>query len=394
MGIISLLILLFALNANNGMAAERNNPQEVTSGIRKIKNVMIYEDSAFYSSFPSVVKRADGQILVAFRRAPNRQLLGESHTNHVDPNSYLMMVRSVDGENWTNEPDQFYAHPFGGSQDPCLLQLQDGTLICASYGWALTRPEALPNLKKPYVTSGEMTFLGGYLIRSTDGGENWTAPIYPPHVPSEINYNALGNRLPAYNRGALCEGKNGRIFWAVAASDTEALAKTSVHLLVSDDKGLTWKYTTPIAQDSKVSFNETSVYETPKGDLVAFIRSENAGRQACVARSKDGGKTFQPWESMGFSGFPLTAMRLPDNRVLLTYGYRQAPFGIRARILNAECTDFKTAPEIILRDDGGNGDLGYPWSVQVDKNTVLVVYYFNKANGTRYIAGTLMEIKP
>lgn len=81
--------------------------------------------------------------------------------------------------------------------------------------------------------------------------------------------------------------------------------------------------------------------------------------QACIARSTDGGKTFSKWEGMGFKGHPMNALRLPDKRVLITYGYRHRPFGIRARILNEECTDFKTAPEIILREDGGSGDLGY-----------------------------------
>ena len=95
---------------------------------------------------------------------------------------------------------------------------------------------------------------------------------------------------------------------------------------------------------------------------------------------------------MGFQGHPLNALRLPDNRVLLTYGYRHQPFGIRARILNAECTDFKTAPEIVLRTDGGNGDIGYTWPVLLDRNRVLVVYYFNKDNGIRHIAGTILEI--
>ena len=79
---------------------------------------------------------------------------------------------------------------------------------------------------------------------------------------------------------------------------------------------------------------------------------------------------------------------------MLTYGYRHKPFGIRARILNYECTNFGTAPEIILRDDGGNSDIGYTWPVQLDKNRVLVTYYFNLANGTRHIAGTILEIKP
>ena len=69
---------------------------------------------------------------------------------------------------------------------------------------------------------------------------------------------------------------------------------------------------------------------------------------------------FTKWESMGFYGHSLSAVRLPDNRVLLTYGYRREPCGIRAKILNKECTDFATSDEIILRDDNGPGtDVGY-----------------------------------
>ncbi len=49
------------------------------------------------------------------------------------------------------------------------------------------------------------------------------------------------------------------------------------------------------------------------------------------------------------------------------------------RILNPECTDFATAEEIILREDGGNSDIGYTWPVLMDGNRVLVTYYFNIA---------------
>jgi hypothetical protein len=367
---------------------------ELLPGVKKIKDVVVYEDARFYSCFPSVVKRPDGELLAAFRRAPDRRIFGEGGNNHVDPNSYLVMVRSTDGENWTPEPELIYAHPFGGSQDPCMLQLRDGTLLCASYGWAFLKDEGKVNLKKPFFESGGATFLGGYLVRSADGGKTWQGPVYPPHIAPEINFNPMGEPLPAYNRGALCEGKNGRIYWVVAANDQESPRKTSVHLLTSDDKGLTWNYQSVVAADEKVTFNETSVYETPKGDLVAFLRTANLGDQACIARSTDGGKTFGKWESMGFRGHPLNALRLPDNRVLLTYGYRHEPFGIRARILNAECTDFATAPEMILRDDGGSTDLGYTWPVWLGNNRVLVIYYFNKEKGTRHIAGTILEIEP
>lgn len=360
-------------------------------GVQKIKDIMIYKDSQFYSSFPSIVKRPNGELLLAFRRAPDRKVFGEGHTDHVDPNSYLVSLRSKDGENWSKNPELIYAHPFGGSQDPCLLQLRDGTLLCTSYGWAFLRPDGMANLKKPYFLAAGAVFLGGYLVRSKDGGENWEEPIYPPHIEPEINFNPMGDPVPAYNRGALYEGKSGRIFWAVAAS--HAPGKTSVHLINSDDKGQTWNYSAPVAVDDNVSFNETSVYETPKGDILAFLRTAGYNDQACIARSTDGGKTFSKWEGMGFKGHPMNALRLPDKRVLITYGYRHKPFGIRARILNAECTDFKTAPEMILREDGGNGDLGYTWPVQLDKKRVLVVYYFNTDNGTRSIEGTILTIK-
>jgi len=372
-------------------AATFTQAQDGTAQLRKVKDVVVYEDPLFYNAFPSVVKRPDGELLVAFRRAPDRTAFGEKRNSHIDPNSYLVMVRSRDGETWTKDPELIYAHPFGGSQDPCLLQLRDGTLLCTSYGWAFIKPEGIANLKKPLLLSDGFTFLGGYLVRSTDGGKSWQGPIYPPHISPEVNLTPFGDGLPAYNRGALYEGERGRIFWAVAATDNETTKKTSVYLLTSDDKGLTWTYRSPIAVDDKVVFNESSVYETPKGDIVVFLRTANFDDQACIARSTDGGATFK-WEGMGFKGHPLNALRLPDNRVLLTYGYRHAPFGIRARILNAECTDFATSTEFVLRNDGSNGDIGYSWPVQLDENRVLVVYYFNKANGIRHIAGTIVEI--
>ena len=362
------------------------------ASVTKVKDVIIYEDPQFYCAFPSIVKRQDGELLVAFRRAPERKIFGENGITHTDPNSYLVMVHSKDGENWTKNPELIYAHPFGGSQDPCLLQLRDGTLLCTSYGWALIKPEGIENLKKPVFVTNGSTFLGGYLVRSTDGGKSWQGPIYPPHIDPEVNYTPFGEGIPAYNRGALCEGKSGRIFWAVAATDNETPRKTSVYLLTSDDKGLTWTYRCPIAVDDKVTFNETSVYETPKGDIIAFLRTAAFDDNACIARSTDGGKTFA-WESMGFQGHPLNALRLSDNRVLLTYGYRHTPYGIRCRILNAECTDFAGSEEFILRDDGGGHDIGYTWPVLLDKNRALIVYYFNKNNGNRHIAGTIIEIK-
>ena len=198
--------------------------------------------------------------------------------------------------------------------------------------------------------------------------------------------------MPAYNRGAMCEGQDGKLYWVVAAQTTNS-PKTQTHLFISPNKGDTWNYSCPVARDNKVTFSETSLYETPKGDLVAFMRTADLDDHTAVARSTDHGKSFQPWQDTGFQGHPHYALRLPDKRVLLVYGYRHPPFGVRARILDPECTNAAASHEIILRDDGGNGDLGYPWAALISKDRALVVYYFNNNDGTRYIGGTMLAVE-
>ncbi|MEJ6732433.1 MAG: sialidase family protein [Opitutaceae bacterium] len=376
-----------------GVAVAVTQGADAPMGVRKVKDIVIYEDDGFHAAFPSVVKRPDGEVWVAFRRAPNRLLWGETHNNHVDPNSYLMMVRSSDGVTFSPEPELIYADAWGGSQDPCMLQLRDGTLLCMTYGWTFVRPEGIANLKAPVrnVGSGAI-FNGGYYLRSEDGGEHWQGPMRAPHIEPELLRDPFGEPITAYNRGAAVEGKDGRLFWVAAATDRISPHRTSNHLMISEDKGLSWEYSTSVAVDDEVTFNEASIYETPQGDLVAFLRTANFEDQACIARSTDGGRSFEPWQGMGWQGHPLHATRLPDDRVLLVYGYRHAPMGIRARVLNAECTDFATAPEIVLRDDGTTSDLGYPWSVMLDDKRVLVTYYINVDGGLQHIAGTILAL--
>ncbi len=385
------LLILIVLSAPTALRAESAS-QGTATGVRKVGDVVIYRDNQFYSSFPSIVRRPDGELLVAFRRAPERRRLGERATTHTDPSSHLVLVRSRDeGKTWSQEPELIYANPFGGSQDPCMVQLRDGTIVCTSYGWALLETNAAAKLKSAF-RHGGFVFLGGYLVRSQDGGHSWQGPIIPPPTPGETVFDPFDQPVPAYNRGAMCEGKDGRLYWVVTSKTSTRTGAQGTHLLISTDKGSTWAYSCPVAADAKVAFNETSLYETPKGNLVAFMRTVDYDDHTAVARSADQGKTFEQWQDAGFQGHPHYALRLPDGRVLLVYGYRHRPFGIRARVLDPECTNPASAPEIVLRDDGGSGDLGYPWATMVSGKRALVVYYFNTANGPRHIAGTILAL--
>ena len=135
-------------------------------------DVVIYRYDRFYAAFPSIVTRPSGELIVAFRRAPEHAFVRDGRGLHTDPNSYLVLVRSVDNaETWTTDPELIYAHPWGGSQDPCMVQLRDGTIVCSSYAWYLQRNKAFvypPEIAR----SGDFIFMCGYLMRSADGGHS------------------------------------------------------------------------------------------------------------------------------------------------------------------------------------------------------------------------------
>jgi len=382
------LLLLILMASYSALCESSPNAKGETTQLKKVCDFIIYQDPMFYSAFPSLVVRPDGEILCAFRRAPDRRALWEGKTSHTDPNSYLVLVRSKDGgKTWTKEPELIYAHPLGGSQDPCMVQLADGSIVCTSYAWALL-PQATVEKMQHTVSHPPFAFLGGYIMRSDDGGKTWKGPFIPPPVKGDKCLDALGKPCPAFNRGAMIQRSDGTLYWAVASRT----GPTSVHLMTSSDRGETWQYVAPIAKDEKITLNESSLIETANGDLVCFIRTADFDDHLVVSRSKDGGKTWQ-WEDGKIIGHPYHAVRLKDGRIFLVYGYRHEPFGVRARLLNPDCTNIAEAPELIIRDDGGNGDLGYPWAAILPDGRIMVAYYFNQSDGTRFIAGSLIEIK-
>ena len=361
--------------------------------MRHLLDTVIYSDQTFYAAFPSVVSRPDGELVVAFRRAPERRHAFAEHTTHCDPNSYLVLVRSHDlGQTWSDEPDLICAHPMGGSQDPCMIQLDDGTLLVTSYAWMLIPPEGMEHGHTEWgtrISIWPFTFLGGYLVRSRDSGHVWSRPILPPQLSAQARLFP-NTPIPAWNRGAICQGTDGVLYWAVACSPEDRPAQTRLELLVSTDRGLTWTHRSAIASDPNVVFNETSLIETPDGDLVGFVRTAHLDDHGVLVRSRDRGWSWEPWQDLGIIGHPYHATRLPDGRTFLVYGYRHPPYGIRAHILDPECTCLD-GEEIILRTDGGGSDLGYPWSCMMANGQILVVYYF-QTGSTRHIAGTFLEI--
>jgi hypothetical protein len=81
---------------------------------------------------------------------------------------------------------------------------------------------------------------------------------------------------------------------------------------------------------------------------------------------------------------------LQDGRLAVAYSFRSAPYAIRARSSSDDCRSW--GPEIMLREDAGCWDLGYPRTVQRADGNIVTIYYFNDdPKSERYIAATIWK---
>ena len=91
-----------------------------------------------------------------------------------------------------------------------------------------------------------------------------------------------------------------------------------------------------------------------------------------------------PVADTGYGGNPPALTKLEDGRLCLTYGYRNPPFGIYAKL--SEDNGETWSEPITLRENGGNHDIGYPRTVQLSDGSIFTVYWFNDhPEGERYI---------
>ena len=126
----------------------------------------------------------------------------------------------------------------------------------------------------------------------------------------------------------------------------------------------------------------------------AVGRTHEASNWIDLWASNDRGATWRyqntPVANTGKGGNPPTLTKLQDGRLCLTYGYRDAPYGIRAKLSQDDGRTW--SEEIILRDDAGSHDIGYPRTVQRPDGKVLTAYYYNDhPNRERYIAATIWD---
>jgi hypothetical protein len=182
-----------------------------------------------------------------------------------------------------------------------------------------------------------------------------------------------------------------------------------VFCLRSTDGGVTWGDPALVADgsDYELHFLEPSLTRLCGGGLVSMLRTRGGGREETKGEgaygylyesvSFDDGRSWSKPERTPIWGFPAQVLELRDGRLFCAYGYRAEPYGVRACLSHDSGKTWDIEHEIIIRDDGGTSDLGYPFPIQLADGTVLVAYYFNQEregdpeSTARYIAGTFLQ---
>ncbi len=113
-------------------------------------------------------------------------------------------------------------------------------------------------------------------------------------------------------------------------------------------------------------------YLLPSGRILCTLRSQRDPTGVMWTElyySDDGGDTWQFRSRINDFGAPGSLVLMKDGRLVCVYGFRLPPYGLRASVSEDEGQTW--GPEIVLRDDGGSWDLGYPNAIEAEPGKVM-----------------------
>lgn len=328
--------------------------------IVEIRNITA--DENHYHGWPTLARRRNGELLV---------VVSGSREAHVCPFGRVELMRSKDdGRTW-GFPEVLMDTAID-DRDAGVCETARGSLLVTTFtslayepilekatNWPAARIAAWRAAHHRLSATQRKEMLGTWMLRSTDGGMTWSAPfrvpLNSPHGPVPVSDGRV-----LYAGKALWE-KGGR-----------------VGVAESTDDGATWRYLADIPTrpgDSVEQYHELHMIEASNNKLIAQIRNHNPQneRETLQSESTDGGKTWSVPRAIGVWGLPTHLLKLRDGRLVMTYGYRRKPFGNQARVSTDNGATWSEA--LTISEDGMNGDLGYPSTVELANGQLLTVWY-------------------
>ncbi len=347
-----------------------------------IENLIVYKEAGRYAGWPANhgVWSWGNEILVGFESGVFQYAERMHSIDYNKPQEHLL-ARSLDGgKTWKIEKHKELIPPPGSKM--AGVPAEEGG----------REPNEFPgsvHFKKPgFVMTWRMTDIHvgpSRFYYSYDRGKSWSGPFKAPDfgtkgIAARTDYVIDGkHEATVFLTASKTNGREGRVL----------CARTT-------DGGKTWRQMGWLhAETEGYGIMPSSVRVNRNVILTAVRRQEKGENFIELYRTEDNGANWKlvsvvTARSTANSGNPPSMLRLKDGRLCVTYGHREAPFGIRARMSKDDGVTWED--EIILRADGGNRDLGYPRTVQRPDGKLVTVYYYNDGpDKERYIAATIWD---
>jgi hypothetical protein len=338
---------------------------QAAPGIKRLETKVISHQPEYYHGWPTVARRRNGDLLLS---------CSGGRESHVCPFGRVeLMVSHDDGATW-GWP-QVLLDSAIDDRDAGVLETAKGSILATTFtslayekGLSAKRPAWLAAHNRLNAEQRQRE-LGQWMIRSTDGGVTWSARynciVDSPHGPVQL----LDGRL-------LYAGKE---LWT---------GQKRVGVCESTDDGQTWRWLAEIpvrSGDNASAYHELHAVDTGTGSIIVQIRNHNKANagETLQCESSDGGKTWSAPHSIGVWGLPSHLLRLRSGKLLMTYGYRRAPFGNQARLSDDGSKTWSEA--MIISGDGTGGDLGYPSTVELADGSLLTVWYEKMKDSPRAV---------
>ena len=216
-----------------------------------------------------------------------------------------------------------------------------------------------------------------FVIRSEDGGETWSEPRSFTGVLEVL----MGETYGASPYGKIMELADGTLLMNVYTHGINEYIDHQTHVIRSSDGGLTWSGPSTIPVDHG---DETALLVLASGKVLAAVRRSisDVSQHVCVTSSLDGGYTWSDSTAVtGSMELPADLVQLADGRVLMTFGYRNPPFGVRALVSSDEGASWDHDNTVVLVNDSLRIDCGYPSSAQLDDGSIITAYYAYESAG-------------